>query len=512
MNAEANIVNRAVLELQVSAKEDYLKLRDELDDLINNKLPEKLEALCTNIFSSEEIIRLDRLEIDIGTILTSQVSENILQKFKSVVEEKLVRIKKDGAYVKKKSGSLLDLLTYFLSSGDLPWWSDKKADINLNNTFRNVLKENPKELLDFLVKQAEHDKVLSRIENQFSPEILESVNNYLVNEYFPGSGDLITNIRRLLIAAAYPYTASARIEKTITMKLLGIVRDREKLTEVQLASEILNEFVSVNSMAKDEFYDKVVSHFKKISASAEAIYPELLKLLTDLVLYQQSAIIDKQSNILLDILKEQNREENSESLRLLSEKKLSLKDSKPIEIKIASESIDEIKHEEITGTIINNAGISLISVYLPLLFSKINLLKQGIFENKANAERGALLINYITHNKIEDYEFNLQLNKILCGIPLTESLPAKIEISATEIEEINALLNSVIKYWTAIKSTSVDGLRSAFLQRQGILYNRVDSFQLKVDREPHDIILETLPWSISIIKFKWMNKPVYVEW
>ena len=168
--------------------------------------------------------------------------------------------------------------------------------------------------------------------------------------------------------------------------------------------------------------------------------------------------------------------------------------------------------DEADETFVSNAGISLIAVYLPSLFDKLNLLKDGVFENRNNANRAALLINYITHKKTEVYEFNLQLNKILCGIPINETLPKEIEISKFEVDEIDLLLESVIKNWTAIKNTSVEGLRTAFLEREGILYNKGISCQLKVDRKPQDIILETLPWSISIIKFKWMNKPIYVEW
>jgi len=73
-------------------------------------------------------------------------------------------------------------------------------------------------------------------------------------------------------------------------------------------------------------------------------------------------------------------------------------------------------------------------------------------------------------------------------------------------------LIAVINHWEVLKNTSADGLREAFLQRRGKL-SRVDGgWLMQVEQRAIDVLLNKLPWGISIIKLPWMNEMLFVEW
>ena len=63
-----------------------------------------------------------------------------------------------------------------------------------------------------------------------------------------------------------------------------------------------------------------------------------------------------------------------------------------------------------------------------------------------------------------------------------------------------------------MKGTSVDGFRGSFLIRNGVMADTGELWQLTVEEKSYDILLDSIPWSISPVKFPWMEKPLYVNW
>jgi hypothetical protein len=106
----------------------------------------------------------------------------------------------------------------------------------------------------------------------------------------------------------------------------------------------------------------------------------------------------------------------------------------------------------------------------------------------------------------------LPLNKLLCGRSLDKPVDRTAELTAAETDEADQLLQAVIEHWSALKRTSVDGLRASFLQRDGLLSETESHWLLQVELLGHDILLDRLPWGISMIKLSWMKKVLRVDW
>ena len=87
-----------------------------------------------------------------------------------------------------------------------------------------------------------------------------------------------------------------------------------------------------------------------------------------------------------------------------------------------------------------------------------------------------------------------------------------IEATPRELEVCQALLSSVIANWTIINTTSTEGLRETFLQREGRLQHGANGWSLFVQRKTLDVLIDQIPWPISTIAHSWMPEPIFVTW
>ena len=161
---------------------------------------------------------------------------------------------------------------------------------------------------------------------------------------------------------------------------------------------------------------------------------------------------------------------------------------------------------------ITNAGLVLLSPYIPRLFEMLGLLKQGRLNERSDAERAVHLLQYLAAQSCSGAEYQLVLNKLLCGVRSGQPIVREIEISEQEQQAIESLLYGVVQNWSALGNTSPEGLRESFLMRDGCLQRKDDAWHLTVEKRAYDVLLDQLPWSYSPVKHPWMERVIYVEW
>lgn len=161
---------------------------------------------------------------------------------------------------------------------------------------------------------------------------------------------------------------------------------------------------------------------------------------------------------------------------------------------------------------INNAGLVLLAPYLPRYFDMLGLMDGKEFKDLVAAERGVHLLQYLVNESTDSFEYQLVLNKLLCGVGTGVPICKSIEISDQEKEASESLLQGIIANWPVLKNTSVEGLRESFMQREAHLQLKADAWHLLVQTKAFDMLLDSLPWGYSTIKLAWMKNPIYVEW
>lgn len=170
-----------------------------------------------------------------------------------------------------------------------------------------------------------------------------------------------------------------------------------------------------------------------------------------------------------------------------------------------------VQHPEIgEGIYIENAGLVLLHPFLPRFFAALGIADE---ENILQPDRALCLLHYLATGQTDAPEYELILPKILCEIALETPVESSVELTEAETEEVSALLEAVIRHWDVLQNTSPDGLRGTFFLRSGKVSLRDDGdWLLQVEAKSFDILLDHLPWSISIIRLPWMSRMLWVEW
>ncbi|NTX39322.1 hypothetical protein HUA78_33295 [Myxococcus sp. CA033] len=177
--------------------------------------------------------------------------------------------------------------------------------------------------------------------------------------------------------------------------------------------------------------------------------------------------------------------------------------------------LSEEKHGG-TPIYIDNAGLVLVSPFIPHLFRELGLSRVDdagkTHLDPEPATRAVHLLQYLVDGRTSAPEPLLVLNKIFCGLSVPTPVPSGIDLTEREQSLCDRLLKALIANWTTIANTSVAGLRETFLQREGRLEQLDDRWKLQVQRKTLDVLVDQVPWSISILTHPWMPQPLYVSW
>ena len=162
------------------------------------------------------------------------------------------------------------------------------------------------------------------------------------------------------------------------------------------------------------------------------------------------------------------------------------------------------------GVPTESAGIVLLHPFLIRFFQLFGWLDDRLRILDERRWHAVHALHWITHKHRARDDAELALEKALCQIPIQD--PAHWpEVGSRVIEEAESLLRAVIGHWKALKDTSPDGLREAFLARPGLFY-AVEPPRLHVETRGYDMLLSRLPWSFDRVALPWLRSAIHVRW
>lgn len=187
--------------------------------------------------------------------------------------------------------------------------------------------------------------------------------------------------------------------------------------------------------------------------------------------------------------------------------------AKPVEEEEATRMNEpDTDSNPVDGITVQNGGLVILWPYLGRLFTRLGLSDGKTFPGEEEQSRAIRLTEYLVTGSVEMEEHQLALNKLLCGASLDFQVPASIELSAEEEELCGKMLQGVIRNWEKMKTTRPNTFRETFLKREARLYKVEDRWELVVARKPYDMLLDSLPWNISMIQLSWMPERLVVHW
>ena len=361
----------------------------------------------------------------------------------------------------------LELIDYYLTYGSIPIESIRKVPIDWEIMIARIIKNSPRALLFKLHFWSKSPQKINRLFDLLKIQTILSI----VSLIHPELVDHFFLLEKSIDAVSGEKISLKLGFKNDTDTLKGILFIWSKMSKLQP--------------------DTTPITFKLFS-----MYVEKKRIQPSVLL---SLVIEKVKNV------------SSKQIQIIKEIQKFAKDShveKPVKKEIPP--IPEGLPPE--SIYIANAGLILLWPFLGRYFRRLNLVGAKEFNDEASRMRAILLIQYLVTGKKEAPEYELALNKLLCGANMDMEIDMEIDITEEEINLSNSLLTGAITNWEKLKGTRIGTFRETFLQRNGSLYYMNNRWELKVEKKAYDVLLETLPWGIQMIQMSWMKERLVVLW
>lgn len=486
-----HIIKKQVIELRIDKSLDAFDIQQQVSDWYWHRFLSLLEVELNKLSSPGEVIYIDRLEIDLGTINWQQLQKTQLHNIAlPAISKQIQEHLNTGQHTKaiKRSGPqhAFDQWLQYMQKGFLPWNVLQVTETWLNQVLEE-LATNHRSVLQLREEIQKNKAVRTRIAHQHTPGWLAQLITVLTASDQTRLPDIITETEQLFNQLYSTNNAGTQVarpaRKQLWQQILQTVAaSDQKLTTSQLTAIIIQEQITLAHLPALE----------KINRQPSTQYTWLQPMLTSVQqqLQKQAAA---QPETALALQPEKIKERDNDEPRQTTDTKRRL-----------------LKEEG--GLFVQHAGLVLIHPFLRSMFSLCGLLEGREFANDANQQKAIYLLHYIATGAVTAEEHELVIPKLLCNYPIEEPVNTGIILSINELQEADDLLRAAIVQWSILKSTSPDGLRQGFLQRNGKLYTRNEQVYIEVEKNSIDILLDHLPWNLSLIKLPWSGNIIRVEW
>lgn len=451
-----NMIRKQVLYFQYNGKTDGLALQKEVSDWCNAILIPEMEQVFDTVSDDDMYITIDSLKID-AVVNKEDWQDKLRNKLLIDLKEKINNYRKsndeDGNNEEISFRKQDALVLFYFENGILPWWSEMLIEVDFKSLLLNWVKEDKNDLRKKALA-ANLKKILSR-------NVIVRIVNILPAPY---SFALLKDLYK-------------QNEKFIDF--IGEFFKSEKGISIENSQKILNltfQFVVANDqniiIKNEAMVQSFYSHIKNETG-------------VDIKIFNESDLVKK--------ISVKNKTEFEKLLKTVK----------------SDNNKDSMQKRAANGIYIDNAGAVIIAAFLPGLFNKLKLVNQ---REELNAQLASLIIQYAVSGNLKMEEYELVLPKILCGLDIEDVVAPTIQISLEQAAEVNEMLSSLIEHWSVLKNTTVAGLQETFLKRPGKLTENENGWLLEVEQKSYDMLLNQLPWNISMIKLPWMKGIVKTEW
>jgi hypothetical protein len=558
-----------VLELNGVEEKDAPSVQTAFSQLFKEKILPILDNYLTQLDSTEARQRIESLTLDLGKIPREDFESVVLKKVLAQLKDKLplpqpssdqvaATNSKSKAKTKpiQESDAHKELLYFFVEKGRLPWWASLEERDPVVRSIDFLLEQEPADLKQLMVRWATQTSSLRRLVRHLRlPYWIRLGNLQLkldikqLTILFEGLleivGDMLTPVKRVeflgvqFLSSVFLAPNNASNALFFWKSYFAQLADAEKIS--------LREWLKKMSVKwQDRQYHKPIAAddhpltllFKRLSVDmsrgetnemieqlmalwSKEWLEEREKRIIQSIVYQleQSQAIPKQLeawvNSLAKSIAQLERADiaQSEILSLagLIEKgqpKLSIlqkNDKKSADLSVTTFS----QAEEV---FIDNGGLVILWPFLVRFFGGLELLEDRQFKDESAQHRAVGLLQYLVDGSERPTEYLCGLNKVICGMDPGTVLDSVEDFTEEEMESCDQFLEAVIANAPILKEMTIDGFRGSFLLRTAILKRGRGFWQLQVEKESFDIVLERFPWQWNHVKLPWMKEGVQVEW
>ena len=467
-----HIINKLTLDIACTTEVQALELRRNFSQSKQNEISEVIEKVCSKYVGDDEWIKLDRIEVDLGTFdihnFERIFTKLFLEKFDRLVAKKVQAVPADKKEISKQS-TFFESFIHFLEHGSLPWWMPSEK-FEIHSVAEEILQNQQKEFIAFLIAHKERPIVWKRIGFQLKPSI-----QHRIIAFF---GELALAKRTII----HWFSSTPKEEKTTAQTL--------PVDEVEMFAQ---QIILQNA--------PIFFRFKLEENAMNESGKTTLRKVWEHAMTNGLNPTQTMDTIMQTIKKEINTDQSFTS------------ESKPD--RIAAQLFkgpETAETDQPEKWLVKQAGIVLLAPYFSRFFTALGLWQGNDWKDRWAHYKAIYLLGYLSTGETSLPEHNLALEKLLCGMEMAAPIPANIELMPEELAEADDLLQSVIDNWKALKNTSKNGLRQTFLQREGIVSKKENGWLIQVERKTPDVLLESIPWGYSTFSASWSDDILFIEW
>jgi hypothetical protein len=464
----AHVINTLEFEAICPDEARSFNIRKNFAQTFQSQITEIIDEVCSANVNDYESLRIDKLELDLGSFslhsLDTEFKTVFRHKFQDELKKHLSKLLPAQREISRQLSDT-ELFFYFLINGTLPWWTEK-SEINLDEICSDICNNHVNTLISFFYRSRSKinlwQRVLWQLNGKSKKLIIESLTELKATE------ELFTT---------WTHIITERIHEIESKKLQA---DFKNITDtiIRNAQTIFSSYGDTGIL-KEIFKSHIEEVFKKHKVLARSVNIEFTSIVA-------------------------GTEDISALKRAPSNK--------------TNENLDGMFNSDIENPYtddklaVKNGGIVLLVPFLKPFFKELNLLKEDTWKSREAAFKGVHLLKFLSNGQTKTPEYSLVLEKILCGVSIDMPIPFDMVLEDKEMQEAESLLKAVITHWKILKSTSIDGLRDAFLKRDGLLTKKEDGWLLQVEQKTLDVLLDKIPWGYSTISLPWNSYLVFVEW
>jgi hypothetical protein len=520
--AMTHFIKKQRLQIKFNGSEaEGFALQKQLMDVYYSKVLPALDKAFDDCASEHTHLVFDRLSINLGNFekdkigeqfapaLVKSVMEKIREKSENNVANKLVKENNDKPTSLSSEEYLLKVFAHFLQNGNLPWWYKIPIGKSIEEIIVQLLKQEIKStgiqlVKNKLIETLVEENSRKRLNLQFSVDFC----NLFIAWLSPEIAKKTQEVFQLVAGSSFSTNESKLVLKALQQTALLAISKGETISVTELKTQSIN-YLYQNSQKHKELLPWIAKAAKVLNVELKPqgdFFSAASKTENYTVNHTRTKDLgQKEKQTHAQIAESHKIETGNLSYSNLVQNNKS--DKSQIVEKEAEFNFSEPNRE---GYFIENAGLVILHPFLPQLFNALGISEN---DNLIDTNKALCLLNYLATGQKEMPEYNLVLPKVLCQFPVSAPTPFDVQLTDTELEEADNLLDATIRHWDALRNTSREGLRSTFLLRPGKLSKKGDGdWLLQVENKSFDILLDQLPWGISMIKLPWMKQMLWVEW
>src|SRR5262249_15915384 len=148
-------------------------LQDRVSSIYRQRILPLIEQHCTELSHADRLHRIDSLELNLGILEGEDIEAELVTRAEKMFHKALSAqiTSQNGEAVQPgrslRAQSALELFTFFMQTGSLPWWADDSKPGLLAETLQGLLDEAPNDLRHMLRAWALDEGLQRRLTSHF---------------------------------------------------------------------------------------------------------------------------------------------------------------------------------------------------------------------------------------------------------------------------------------------------------------------------------------------------------